>query len=92
MNSTVYVNGVKYTNFTLALSANNGTFSVILTVYGLKGDPTLIWAYSPVVKVVPPIKPSHSYPFDQYLYVIIGVAVALIVAISAVFIVRRRKH
>ncbi len=92
MNSTVYVNGVKYTNFTLALSANNGTFSVILTVYDLKGDPTLIWAYSPAVKVVPPLKPSHSSPFDQYMYVIIGVAVALIVAISAVSIVRRKKH
>ncbi len=92
MNSTVYVNGVKYTNYTLALSANNGTFSVSLTVYGLKGHPTLIWAYSPAVKVVPPLKPSYSSLFDQYMYIIICVAVALIVSISAVYVVRRRKN
>ena len=92
MNSTVYVDGVKYTNYTLALSANNGTFSVILTVYGLKGDPTLIWAYSPAVKVVPPLKPNHSSPFDQYIYIIIGVAVALIISISAVYLVRRKRQ
>ena len=79
-------------NATLALSANNGTFSVILTVYGLKGDPTLIWAYSPAVKVVPPLKPNHSSPFDQYIYIIIGVAVALIISISAVYLVRRKRQ
>lgn len=92
MNSSVYVNGVKYTNYTLALSANNGTFSVILTVYGLKGDPTLIWAYSPAVKVIPPLKPSQNSPINQYLYITFGVAVVLMISVSVAYFVIRKKH
>lgn len=88
LSSKVYINRTQYSNFTVALSSINGTFSVILTVYGLKGDPILEWAYSPSVHVVPPPPvppPSNktsptSFFTTQIMYTIIavGATIALI--------------
>ena len=48
LNSTVFIDGVQYHDFTITISSNG---SVILTVYGLSGDPTLYWKYSPAGSV-----------------------------------------
>ena len=90
MSSKVYVNGTAYSNFSIALSNVNGTFSVILTVYGLKGDPVMEWAYSPSV-IAPAPSPSPAPQPTQpgptpisipwYAYVIIGDAAVVIAAV-----------
>lgn len=47
LNSTLYVNGSVYTNFTVAVSSNVSGYSIILVVNGLSGDPVLLWIFSP---------------------------------------------
>lgn len=89
LNSTVYVNGVQYRNFSVALSASNGTFSAILTVYGLNGDPVLIWAYSPSF-VLHKSKPASGF---NPLYFEIGSILAItLVIIGTVAYVRRKRR
>jgi hypothetical protein len=91
MNSTVYVNGVKYTNFTIALSTINGTFDAILTVYGLNGDPVLIWAYSPSFKIpTHPVTPVSVSSNSYLLYLAIGIAAVVVIAVGVVLV--RRRH
>ena len=48
LNSTVFIDGVQYDNFTITITSNG---SAILTVYSLSGDPTLYWKYSPAGSV-----------------------------------------
>ena len=86
LSSSVYVNGSRYSNFTVTYSMYNGSFKVILTVYGLSGDPTLVWAYSPSYR--PP--PSSSVPSNSsFPYIIAGV-VAIIIVLGFAFVRRKR--
>ncbi len=99
MSSKVYVNGTMYPNFSIALSTINGTFSVILTVYGLQGDPVMEWAYLPSVAAPAPPLPAPSpapappQPFTVpwYVYVIIGDAAVVMAAVLLRWDRDRRK-
>ena len=92
LNSTVYINRIAYSNFTVSISSN---YTIILEVYGLKsGDPVLSWKYSPNGVVSPPV---HTTTVSQapslFLYEILGaiVAVAIVVAASIAVFSRRRR-
>ena len=87
LSSRLYINGIQYTNFTVAISSSGGTYSVILTVNNLTGDPTLTWLYSPTA--TPPLKSSPSSNTD--IYVIIGVVAAIVVVSGIVLVMRKRK-
>ena len=89
MNSTVYVNGAAYKNFTVALSASNGTFSAILTVYGLNGDPVLIWAYSPSFVLH---KPNNTSGLNILYFEIGSILGILIIVVASVSYIRRKKR
>lgn len=83
LTSKVYVNGTSYSNFTIALSNLNGTFSVILTVNGLKGDPVMEWAYLPNVLAPLPSPPAPApkpKPFVVPWYAYVAVLDAVVVA------------
>ena len=85
LHSRVYINGVQYSDFSIIISSN---YTVVLKVMGLKGDPTLVWAYSPSY-VAPP---SNSLGFPT-LY-IAGAIAAVIVVLGAIgtYMSRKRKR
>ena len=89
LNSRVYVNGTRYTDFTVAISSQDGTYSVILTVYNLTGDPTLAWLYSPSASL--PTGQKSSPPLSPYI-LDIGVIIALAAIASVLIMVSRRKR
>jgi hypothetical protein len=89
LNSRVYVNGTRYTDFTVAISSQDGTYSVILTVYNLTGDPTLAWLYSPSASL--PTGQKSSPPLSPYI-LDIGVIIALATIASVLIMVSRRKR
>ncbi len=64
LQSKVYVNNVSYTNFIVTIT---NTFTVVLTITNLSGDPTLTWVYNPAVNYVPP---AHNLITNggNYLY------------------------
>ncbi|MHB8361420.1 MAG: hypothetical protein ACYDAO_07230 [Thermoplasmataceae archaeon] len=72
-------------------------YTIILTVYGLNGDPSLTWAYIPSASVPPPshkIISSSPANLDILGYYAIGVIVIIIASVGAVsvMITRRRKR
>ncbi len=86
LNSSVYINGVKDKNFTIAFSSN---FTVVLTVYNIPaGDPMLYWLYSPSALI-----PSTSHPAKIPLldYAIIGGVVVATAIIGIVAVERKKK-
>ena len=85
IHSRVYINGVQYSDFSIIISSN---YTVILKVMGLKGDPTLVWAYSPSY-VAPPANAS-GYP----IIYIVGAIAAVIVVLGAlgIHIARKKKR
>jgi hypothetical protein len=95
LNSTVYINGTQYKNFTITISSN---YTVILKVYNLPSkDPTLYWGYSPystAPKTTPPktTTTSQTSPPNIELYEIIA-AVALIgiIAGTAGVLIRKKR-
>jgi len=87
LSSRLYINGVQYMNFTVAISSSDGSYSVILTVHNLTGDPTLVWLYSPLAS--PPTKTS-STPNSEIYYAIIGAIVVIAVIVGIVLAMRRR--
>ncbi|MEM0134934.1 MAG: hypothetical protein QXU18_06870, partial [Thermoplasmatales archaeon] len=92
LNSKVYVNGTRYTDFTITITSN---YSIILTVYNLSGDPNLVWAYIPGASVTPPPAPptpTHPAPFlvPYFVYVIIAVAI-IGISVGSISAVKRRK-
>ncbi|MEM0135972.1 MAG: PEGA domain-containing protein [Thermoplasmatales archaeon] len=87
-NSSVYINGTKYTNFTVALSVQGGNYSVVLTVNNLSNDPILEWLYSP--SATPPGH-SSSAPLPPYVLDIASVVILAVIAIAGVMVVKRRK-
>ncbi len=89
--SRVYINGVRYTNFTVALTAD---YSVELTVYGLSGDPTLFWGLTPGAAparstTTPPSSPT-IFGIPLLLFEVGVVAAVLGGATAAVLAFRRR--
>ena len=91
LNSTVYINGVAYSNFTISISSS---YTIILKVYGLKsGDPTLSWKYSPNGVVSPPVPTTTVSPAPSLLgYEILGAIVGVgIVAGALIMTLRRRR-
>jgi photosystem II stability/assembly factor-like uncharacterized protein len=92
LNSTVYINRVAYSNFTISISSS---YTIILKVYGLKsGDPTLSWKYSPDGVVSPPAPTTTVSPALPLLgYEILGAIVALgIVAGVSIAVFGRRRR
>ena len=87
LNSTVYIDNLTYSNFTISISSN---YSILLKVYGLsKGDPTLYWKYQP--SAVIPKYPTGNNPFQtSYILALIGI-MAVIFASTGVYFWRRRK-
>ena len=87
LNSTVYINGIPYHNFTVSISSN---YEITLKVYGLSsGDPTIYWKYSP--SAILPVNSQSPQPQTfNYLYAIIGVALVAVILIGVV--VARRKR
>jgi PEGA domain len=86
----VYLDGVQYTNFTVTVTTS---YTVILTVSGLSGDPTLFWALSPSATLpTPPSSSPHpgSSPnflglpnnLGYYLVAVIGIGVVAIAAVA----------
>ena len=92
LNSTVYINGVPYRNYTVSISSS---YTIILKVYGLKsGDPTLSWKYSPS-GTVPAPKPSSSVspPPSLLIYEVMGAIIAVgIVAGAVVMTLGKRRR
>ncbi|MHB1708785.1 MAG: thermopsin family protease [Thermoplasmataceae archaeon] len=77
LNSRVYVGNQQYSNFSVVISSNH---TVILYVYGLHGDPTISWLYSP---------DASLHVFDPLLgYIVLAV---LIAAIAGIYIALRRR-
>lgn len=82
LNSTIYINGVQYLNYTLSISSN---YTVILNVYGLNsGDPKLYWEYSPSAIIPKPVVPSPkpvtqplSEPEIIFATLLIGIALGI---------------
>ena len=90
MNSRLYINGTPYTNFTVAISSQNGAYNVILTVKNLTGDPTLVWLYSPTATLhTTSSTPSSLPPYVLDLGMIAVVAVVISIAALAV---RKKKN
>ncbi|MHB1493446.1 MAG: carboxypeptidase regulatory-like domain-containing protein [Thermoplasmataceae archaeon] len=93
LNSTVYINGTQYKNFTITISSN---YTIILKVYNLSSrDPTLYWGYSPystAPKTTPPTTTSTSQTPNLELYEIIA-AIALIGIIAGTVgvLIRKKK-
>ena len=88
LGSKVYANGTLYSNFSITITSN---YTIILTVYGLKGDPVLTWAYIPSVSVTPPL-PAAPPPASASPYLIYAiVAIVIVAAIAGVLVARRRK-
>jgi len=90
LTSRLYINGTQYSDFTVAISSSDGSYSVILTVHNLTGDPTLVWLYSPLAST--PTKTSSQFPIPPYLEDIAVIAVIVVIAGIAVSIVRRKKR
>ncbi len=93
LSSRLYINGIQYHNFTVAISSSGGSYTVILTVKNLSGDPALVWLYSPSATPpkAPVTRPSTSPGISSTeLYAIIGAVIAVIAIVSVVAIVRRR--
>ena len=92
LNSTVYINGVPYKNYTVSISSN---YTIILKVYGLKsGDPTLSWKYSPSGIVPTPTPPSSvSPPPSLFVYEVMGaiIAVGIVAGVVAMTLGKRRR-
>ena len=92
LNSTVYINGVPYKNYTVSISSN---YTLILKVYGLKsGDPTLSWKYSPSGIVPTPTPPSSvSPPPSLFVYEVMGaiIAVGIVAGVVAMTLGKRRR-
>ena len=93
LGSKVYVNGTLYSNFSITITSN---YTIILTVYGLNGDPVLTWAYIPSVSVTPPPPappPAAPPPASTPPYLIYAiVAIVIVAAIAGVLVARRRKQ
>ena len=47
LSSRLYINGTAYSNFTVAISARDGTYDAVIYARGLSHDPTLLWVVSP---------------------------------------------
>ncbi|MCL5782847.1 MAG: hypothetical protein M1476_02930 [Candidatus Thermoplasmatota archaeon] len=92
LNSTVYINGVPYRNYSISISSN---YTIILKVYGLKsGDPTLYWKYSPSAIISKPAPaPTVAPPLPLAGYEIMGAITAVsIVAVASIAVFGRRKR
>ena len=95
LNSTVYINGTQYKNFTITISSN---YTVILKVYNLPSkDPTLYWGYSPY-STAPGPTPTKSTTTSQApspnlgLYEIVAAVVLIgIIAGTAGVLIRKKR-
>ena len=77
LHSRVYVGNQPYSNFSVVISSNH---TVILYVYGLHGDPTVSWLYSPDASI---------HVFDSLLgYVVLAI---LIAAVAGIYVALRRR-
>ncbi len=89
--STVYINGISYSNYTITISSN---YIVILTVKGLNGDPDLDWKYSPEAHV--PVAPHKAIPnkvvIPTIVYEIIAFIVIIGIQVSAAILYIRKKN
>ncbi len=84
LESRVFINGVQYTNFSITFTYN---YTVILKVMGLKGDPTLVWAYGPAY-----VAPSANSPVPLLDYAVAAIAfVAVLTVIGAIYFKGKRK-
>ncbi len=88
LNSTVYINGVRYHNFTISLSSSG---EVVLTVTELHGDPTLRWVIGPAQALVPTPVPASSLP-GWLLPLAVGLIVVGTVAGVGAWALRRRSR
>ncbi len=91
LSSKIYINGIQYKNYTVAISSIDGSYDVILTVKNLSGDPTLYWLYSPSASIPAPLKSSSStLPFSLQLLGMLAIAI-LAVAVVVTFAMRKKK-
>ena len=91
LNSTVYINGVPYSNYTVSISSS---YTIILKVYGLKsGDPTLSWKYSPSgIVSAPPSPSSVSPPPSLFVYEVMGAIISVGIVAGAVVITLGKRR
>ena len=77
LHSRVYVGNQQYSNFSVVISSNH---TVVLYVYGLHGDPTISWLYSP---------DASLHVFNPLLgYIVLAV---LIAAIAGIYVALKRR-
>ena len=84
LHSRVFINGAQYSDFSIIISSN---YTVVLKVMGLKGDPTLVWAYSPSY-VAPP---SNGLGFPL-MYIAGAIAAVILIAGVGIYVTRKRKR
>ncbi|MDA8142355.1 MAG: hypothetical protein M0T81_00035, partial [Thermoplasmatales archaeon] len=91
LNSTVYINGVPYKNYTVSISSN---YTIILKVYDLKsGDPTLYWKYLPNAAIPSPTPPTTVSPPPSLAgYEVLGAIIAIGIVAGAVVITMGRRR
>lgn len=89
LNSTVYINGIAYSNYIISISSN---YPIILKVYGLNnGDPTLSWKYSPDGVVPTPPATSSSIPLLGYEALGALVVAGLMIGVAIIVLGKRRR-
>ncbi|MHB1439272.1 MAG: PEGA domain-containing protein [Cuniculiplasma sp.] len=89
LNSTVYINGTQYKDFTITISSN---YTVILKVYGLSSrDPTLYWGYSPYSTAPKSTSITPTTQPNVELYEIIAAVVLIGIIVGIVGMVIRKK-
>ena len=88
LSSRLYINGTQYRNFSVAIASSDGSYSVILTVHNLTGDPTLVWLYSPLASL--PSKPPSSISNSE-IFAIIGAVVVVVVIVGIAMAMIKKK-
>jgi hypothetical protein len=87
--SKVYVNGVSYQNFTITITSSG---LVVLTVSGIKGDPSLRWVFHPGASPPPATPTPGPSTIPGWLIPAVAGIALVVAAVVGVWAWNRRKR